>query len=296
MAPLALGDSNTQLLYTPVTPCRLIDTRLAGGSLAAGAVRDYKVAGTGLQNQGGNPAGCGVPFGPATAAMINFVVVSPVGPGNLRAWAFSTPPEAPPAASIINYPFGLTLANGVAVPICDPAHTTCPGLDLKDQADVNGAHLVTDVLGYFERFPKEEVKTFTVPDFGDAATPGIAGTCTHVTGTSVTINATTAGKVIVHGLVVAAVGHLQGGGDEALYTFVGNSTTDCAGNSSLQAVPSAMPTAVYNMTLPVVRVFDVAAGSYTYYLNALVAGPGGPASGDFANAGQSMIEATFVPN
>jgi hypothetical protein len=57
-----------------------------------------------------------------------------------------------------------------------------------------------------------------------------------------------------------------------------------------------MPTTFYNITIPVVRTFDVAAGTFTYYLNALMAGPGAASVGDAAFAAQSSIEATFVPN
>ena len=95
-ATSAPGGFAGELVYTPVTPCRLIDTRQAGGSLAPGAPRDFKVAGSGLQIQGGNPLGCGIPVDEAHAAVINFVAVNPTGLGNLRAWAYSEPPEPPP--------------------------------------------------------------------------------------------------------------------------------------------------------------------------------------------------------
>jgi microcystin-dependent protein len=170
---LALGDSNAQLVYTPVLPCRLIDTRAAGGSLAPGTVRDFKVAGSGLGPQGGNPAGCGIPVGRATAVVVNFVAVNPTGPGNLRAWAYSDPPAGPPAASLINYTAASgAIANGVVVPICDPARTECPGLDLRVQADVSATHLVADALGFFERFPIEQaVPPGTILEFGGVAVP-----------------------------------------------------------------------------------------------------------------------------
>jgi hypothetical protein len=147
-APSALGGPAGEFVYTPVVPCRIADTRQAGGSLAPGAPRDLKVTGSGLQGQGGNPAGCGVPAGPARSAIINFVAVNPAGPGNLRVWAYSEPPLAPPTASILNYTSGLNLANGIAVPLCDAGATTC-NFDIKVQADASGAHLVADVVGYF---------------------------------------------------------------------------------------------------------------------------------------------------
>ena len=165
--PLTLGDTRAQLLYTPVTPCRLIDTRVAGGALAPGVTRNFRVTGGGHEEQGGSSQGCGIPLGRATAAFINFVAVNPAGQGNLRAWAYSDPPGPIPGSSIINYAFipdsGLNLANGIAVPICDPAHTTCPGFDIKVRADGNPTHLVANVLGFYERFPTEEVPGLAVP-------------------------------------------------------------------------------------------------------------------------------------
>jgi hypothetical protein len=77
--------SNTSdLVYTTLgQPCRIIDTRLAGGRLTA--VRSFRVAGTTLfAEQGGNAGGCGIPAGPAIAAMINFVAVNAQGAGNLK--------------------------------------------------------------------------------------------------------------------------------------------------------------------------------------------------------------------
>jgi hypothetical protein len=184
----------------------------------------------------------------------------------------------------------------VVVPICDPALTTCSSFELRVQADMNGTQLVADVLGYFERFPKEVVKTFSRIDFGDAATPAIAGTCTHVTGTAVTLTATAAGRITVRGLLVGTLGHVQAAGDESLFTFVGTSPTDCAANSSAHALPSAAASGTYGVTVPVLRFFDVTPGTYTYYLNAFVGGAGGGAAADSATAAQSNIEATFVPN
>ena len=118
IAPI-LGDSTRDLLYTLVTPCRLFDTRLAGGALAAGTQREFLVTGNDLSAQGGSPTGCGIPFGPTSAVLVNFVAVNATGSGNLQAWAWT--PSSPPApnASILNFNSSFNIANGIAVPICD---------------------------------------------------------------------------------------------------------------------------------------------------------------------------------
>ena len=143
----AAQSSYSDLNYTAVTPCRIVDTRAAGGSMAGNQTRDFRVTGVGLQTQGGSAAGCGIPA-TARAVLFNFVAVNPTGPGNLRAWAYSTPTVGPPVASILNYS-AATIANGIAVPICDVSATTCP-LDVRILNEGTfGTHLVVDVVGYF---------------------------------------------------------------------------------------------------------------------------------------------------
>jgi hypothetical protein len=147
LVPRTLGDSSADLLYTPLTPCRIIDTRAGvGGPVVPGSVRPFRVTGTDLAAQGGSGTGCNVPSG-ATAAVVNFVAVNPAGAGDLRVAPYGS---AIPLASIINYAAvpGLNIANGLAVALCDPATTTCPS-DLAVQADVSATDLVADVQGYF---------------------------------------------------------------------------------------------------------------------------------------------------
>jgi hypothetical protein len=142
-----LGESGANLVYTPLTPCRIIDTRIAGGLLTPGAPRSFFVVGTaGFETQGGLAGGCGVPTS-ATAVMINFVAVDPAGPGNLRAFPFG---QSQPLASIINYAAisGLALANGVLVPTCDHSTAACT-FDITIQANASATQLVADVFGYF---------------------------------------------------------------------------------------------------------------------------------------------------
>lgn len=141
--------TQTDLAYTVLTPCRLLDTRLAGGPFAAGATRNFKVKGSNLSSQGGSSTGCGVATA-ATGAIINFVATDAAGPGHLKGWAY---PAAAPFAAILNYGAvaGLeAIANGIAVPICDPAVSSCT-FDLKIQVNVSSTHVVADVVGYFRK-------------------------------------------------------------------------------------------------------------------------------------------------
>jgi hypothetical protein len=150
VATSRLGDSQADLVYTPVAPCRIVDTRVAGGILTAGSTRDFWVTGTGFGSQGGTAGFCGVPFGPATAAMLNFVATSSAGPGNLQAWPYA---GTVPTASTLNYGSvtGLaSIANGLAIPICDPSVSTCTR-DFTVKANNSNTHVVVDVVGYFSK-------------------------------------------------------------------------------------------------------------------------------------------------
>ena len=119
--------------FSPVTPCRLCDTRVgfadagacAKGVLAAGS-RDVTVAGL-----------CGVPAG-ATAATINITVVpAGGGAGDLR--VAPNPPGALPSASIINYQNSEVVANSTNVPI---------GTGVRMFVDGQSTDFIVDVLGY----------------------------------------------------------------------------------------------------------------------------------------------------
>lgn len=170
LGPLSPGASQNDLVYTPVFPCRVIDTRVpgAGGPLLSGVQRDFDVVGVGFAGQGGVAGSCGIPFGPATAVVINFVAVNAFGAGNLRVWPFG---GAVPNASIINYSPVQNIANGVVVQICDPAVSAC-GKDISVIADVNGTQLVADVLGFFQNFKPD---TFRRNTNTFVTIPGIAG-------------------------------------------------------------------------------------------------------------------------
>jgi hypothetical protein len=292
LGPLVIGASSSQLVYTPVQPCRVIDTRVAGGPLGGGTIRNFRLTGTGLESQGGAAAGCNLPFGPATAAVVNFVAVNPSGAGNLRAWAYSTPPVAAPNASIINYTpvsgVTLNLANGVVVPLCDLMQTTCPGADLRVQADTSATQLVADVLGYFERFPKEQLNALAAVDT-TASDTTIGGTCTHVTGAEVTLTAPAAGRVVVRAVSVNRLDQ----NDAVVVLGIGRSATDCSFPAFAHAKASdGAASGAFRNTALVTASFDVTAGPATYYLNGFM--PINP--GNATVLVGTLIEATFHPN
>ena len=47
-----LGDVGADMVYTPITPCRIVDTRLAGGQVLAGGVRMFLATASSYTSQG----------------------------------------------------------------------------------------------------------------------------------------------------------------------------------------------------------------------------------------------------
>jgi hypothetical protein len=144
----ALGAAAADLVFTPLTPCRVIDTRTAvTGQLVAGIDQSFLVRSAGgFASQGGSATDCGIPA-TASAVEMNFVAVAPAGPGDLRVAAF---PGALPNASVLNYASvpGLNIANGIAQPVCVNGAVAC-AKDITVHTDVSNTHLVVDVVGYF---------------------------------------------------------------------------------------------------------------------------------------------------
>ena len=114
----ALGDATDDLVYTPVTPCREVDTRSAGGQIPGGSSRDFKVwvSSGGFTAQGGSATNCNIPANPV-AVVVNLTAVSPAGFGNFIAY----PTGTPTSTSVLNYQSGQSaLGNGAIVPVCQP--------------------------------------------------------------------------------------------------------------------------------------------------------------------------------
>ena len=137
--------ADSSLVYSPVPPCRIFDTRNTGGPIAAGTSEDFYVYGDAatIGGQGGNPAGCPAPQGEPIAVHMNITVV-PLGNGHIRVYPKGTPL---PGASTVNYTTGTNIANAVTVKTTfDPAD-----LDISVYSS-NHAHVLADVQGYY--YPK----------------------------------------------------------------------------------------------------------------------------------------------
>jgi len=128
------------LLYSPVPPCRIIDTR-SESPILGGTQRNFLAAGL-----------CGIPYPAAKAVMMNIVSTQAAGLGHLRAFAW---PEAVPNAAVLNYGVvsGLyAIANAAIIPICDEDSVPFCSSDFSIWASTT-THVVVDVMGYFAPAP-----------------------------------------------------------------------------------------------------------------------------------------------
>jgi hypothetical protein len=123
-------------LYT-LPPCRVVDTRLASGpwggpALSAGEIRTFSMYGR-----------CGIPAG-ARSLALNVTVTLPSSPGNFRAYPAFQPV---PLASTINFSSGQTRANNAIIGL---SYNGTGDLNVKNDQLSGGAHLILDVMGYFQ--------------------------------------------------------------------------------------------------------------------------------------------------
>ncbi len=138
----ALGDATADLTYTPINPCRILDTRATvAGPLAANVARTFDGYSTNFATQGGTASGCGIPNGVAALAM-NVYAVNPTNLGFIKVWpANGTEPDV----STVNYQPGITaIATGTLVPV-DAANSN--RFTAKSPATVD---FIADVVGYFK--------------------------------------------------------------------------------------------------------------------------------------------------
>jgi hypothetical protein len=125
-------ESTADLVFYPLTPCRVLDSRLLAAPLSpaplfqAGATRHVTMAGT-----------CGIPAN-AQAYSLNFTVVAPQALGFLTAWPAGI---TRPIVSTLNAPNGGVVANAAMVPA-----GTGGAIDVyvTDTTEV-----IIDVNGYF---------------------------------------------------------------------------------------------------------------------------------------------------
>jgi hypothetical protein len=137
------GDLNQDLVYTPIAPCRILDTRsTAAGAIAGNTTRSFvAVNASNFTGQGGSATNCGTLGLAATAVAINLTAVTPSGAGYATAYPFGT---AQPVAASVNYAAGDIVNNALIVQIPNPLSSFDFTIYTFAQS-----HYVADIVGYF---------------------------------------------------------------------------------------------------------------------------------------------------
>lgn len=138
-----LGALGNDLVYTPIPPCRIIDTRSTGaGAIAANSTRNFiAINGSNFTGQGGSSTNCGTLGLNATAVAINLTAVTPSGAGYATAYPYGT---TQPTAASVNYASGAIVNNALIVQIPNPLASFDFTIYTYAQS-----HYVADIVGYF---------------------------------------------------------------------------------------------------------------------------------------------------
>ncbi len=140
----ALGAATSDLVYTPITPCRILDTRVAGGTIAGGFSRDFNAVvggGGNFSSQGGSATDCGGVAAGQAAAVINVTAVTPAGAGFATVYPFGV---TRPLASSVNYTAGAVISNTVVTRLPNPLTTKDFTIFTFATSD-----FVADIVGYY---------------------------------------------------------------------------------------------------------------------------------------------------
>ncbi|MBX3713320.1 MAG: hypothetical protein KF800_15270 [Lysobacter sp.] len=137
-----LGALGNDLVYTPIQPCRIVDTRVAGGAIAANSTRSFVgINASNFTSQGGSATNCGTLGLSATALALNTTAVSPSIAGYATVFPYGT---AQPLASSVNYTAGAVVNNAIIAQVPNPLAS----YDFTIYSFAQ-SHYVVDIVGYF---------------------------------------------------------------------------------------------------------------------------------------------------
>ena len=281
--PFALGDPDKDYVYTPVKPCRITDTRKAGGKIPSNSSRNFYVhgAGTLLTPQGGNPAGCIAPRpepgDEPRAAHINIVAVDSTGRGYLTVWPKGT---TRPLSSVINY------EPGKNDPISN-AFTVKTGWHVNHEISIYASketHVVADVLGYYYEVDKDDFKvrfTGSAPSTSSVTALVKNGGCTTI-GNGMSITVPGRGKIMVTAHTELSLASHTSGISDYFQFFLSSGQSDCPPlheSHGYKVTHLRIPTSLASWSgdwteslvqpVHVRRTFTVnIGGTFTFYLNA----------------------------
>ena len=156
----------TGLVYTPITPCRIVDTRVTGGPFAAKETRTFQTNGAAAQGGGA----CTVYSGMIPSALSLNVTVDATALGSPTQSGFlNLLPQNGANTSWMNFVGGQTVANAGVASI----NQADGSFSIKTQ---NPANVVVDVFGYFSQGAAGATgATGATGDIGATGDQGVTG-------------------------------------------------------------------------------------------------------------------------
>ena len=150
-----IGQTTSELVYYPLKPCRIVDTRFASrwGFNPIPTNGQFNLDVYGNTSSQGGAASCGVSSDAAGVVLNVTAVPTASGNGWLTVWPFGS---SKPTASLVNYNAASTssaIANAVVQSICKGCSDHL-SVFARYSSDV-----VIDVLGYFARPSKTAVES-----------------------------------------------------------------------------------------------------------------------------------------
>lgn len=144
-----LGSLTQDLVFTPLTPCRILDTRTSQGGFgpiaADGTKNIYAFGLNSYVTQTGSATNCGIPASrnaQISAVAVNLAVVTPSAQGWITAYPVGTPK---PVAATLNYNTGETVVSNSAI-LKTAVFSLSPTLAIYSSAQTD---VVADIVGYF---------------------------------------------------------------------------------------------------------------------------------------------------
>ena len=138
----SLGGLSGDLVYTPIQPCRIVDTRTAGGAIAANSTRSFRaINASSYTAQGGSATDCGTLGLSASAVALNITAVTPSIAGYATVFPFGT---TQPLSSSVNYAAGDIVNNAIISQIPNPLAAS----DFTVYSYAQSQYVI-DIVGYF---------------------------------------------------------------------------------------------------------------------------------------------------
>jgi hypothetical protein len=192
----SLGNTAADLVFTPISPCRAVETRDIGGTFASSATgtqRNYDMRGTAASvdftdqvtgTNGATPCTNTAPITPSVNAKAVLVAISVIAPstvGYLNAWAFS---ETEPIVATMVFTGGGLSSSFAVVPLCQAV--SCSD-DISFKVYGASTHVAVDIYGYFVAPEATALDCATVSFPTAAAATGlVTGTAACAVGYTVT--------------------------------------------------------------------------------------------------------------